>query len=120
MNTNEKRVPVDIERFKAGEPIYGSKTGKKYSFVAVNQTGDHFCVHHLPTDDLVTLTLNIIRDLFYMKPKTVTKWRGILRNGNGIIFGGTALYNSEEEFRRDWDFPNIEILECSPVTFPVD
>jgi hypothetical protein len=55
-----------------------------------------------------------------MKPKTVTKWRGILRNGNGIIFGGTALYNSEEEFRRDWDFPNIEILECSPVTFPVD
>jgi hypothetical protein len=122
MNSNEIRVPVDIERFKAGEPIYGSNTGKKYSFVAVNQSGDHFCAHHLPTDVLVTFTLDALRDYFYMKPKTVTKWRAIVRNkhGSGSIFGGSTLYDSEEELRRAWDYPDVEILECSPVTFPVD
>lgn len=121
MNSNEIRVPVDIERFKAGEPIYGSKTGKEYTFAAVNHAGDIFCVH-LPTDDLGLITLKSLRESFYMKPKTVTKWRAIIRYKHDIgpIFGGSTLYDSEEELRRAWDYPDVEILECSPVTFPVD
>jgi hypothetical protein len=122
MNSNEIRVPVDIERFKAGEPIYGRQTGEKYTFMAVNIAGDHFCVRHLPTDCLSTITLKRLRDAFYMKPKTVTKWRAIVRNKHrkGPIYGTSTLFDSEEELRRAWDSPDVEILECSPVTFPVD
>jgi len=122
MNSNEIRVPVDIERFKAGEPIYGNITGGEYTFVAVNHAGNCFCVYNLPTDDLVTIPLKSLRDLFYMKPKTVTKWRAIIRNKHSTypIYGSSTLYDSEEELRRAWDYPDIEILECSPVTFPVD
>jgi len=121
MNSNEMRVPVDIERFKAGEPIYGSKTGKEYTFAAVNRAGDIFCVH-LPTDDLGLITLKSLRESFYMKPKTVTKWRAIVRykDGSRPIYGTSTLYDSEEELRLVWECLNIEILECSPVTFPVD
>lgn len=122
MNSNETRVPVDIERFKAGEPIYGSQTGEKYTFMAVNRAGDHFCVRHLSIDVLSTITLKRLRDAYYMKPKTVTKWRAIVRNKHSTypIYGSSTLYDSEEEIRRAWEHPDIEILECSPVTFPVD